>query len=245
LLDDADEAAPRPLDTSKVHRPFGGSDSVSVFVRALHTASTILRNSELVDDGELKREAYANIVTRWCYLLLAVTSLIELAVDAESGKALEAALKEFPKDQALYFARLFVPNVIFALVLEYLGTPKLQLVIDEDSKKAPETVRRLLDVFLYADLGLPDRIKKFRSLANTDGISHFTLELIFFKLVHLFTFRRLGGAEEAQLKELAADVFAMITAAPDKRSQQVVRQKIIQQLDRNRLLQHLKDSNVS
>lgn len=154
-------------------------------------------------------------------------------------------MKGLPKDQGLYMVRLFIPNAIFAMVLEHLGTAKLQLVIDEDIKKAPETLRKLLSVFLYADLGLPDRIKKLRSLAETDDISHFTLELIFFKRVHLFTFRRLGGAEESQLKELAADIFARITAAPDKRIRERVRQKIIHGLEHSRLVQRLKDEHAA
>jgi hypothetical protein len=245
LLDEADEVSPRALGTSQPGKPMGGSDRVSVFVRALNTASAILRNSELVDDGDLKREAYGKVVTRWCHSLLAVTSLIELAADAESEKALEEALEGIPRERALYLVRLFVPNVVFAMVLEYLGTAKLQLVIDEDIERAPETVRKLVSIFLYADLGLPDRIKKLRSLTETEGISHFRLELIFFKLVHMFTFRKLAGAEEGQLKELAGDVFAKITAVPDKRTREAVRQRIIQGLDRRRLLQHLKDGNAT
>jgi hypothetical protein len=53
------------------------TDPVRRFVTCLQIVSSILRNSELVEDAQLKRDAYDAIAGYWCELLIAVLVAVD------------------------------------------------------------------------------------------------------------------------------------------------------------------------
>jgi Calcineurin-like phosphoesterase len=241
LLDEIDERTRKQAGSREeggVHH-YASANDVTRFAETLRISSIILRNSELIDDAKLKHESFERVVYYWCQLLLAGMSVVELLADDSSEKALKEMAPKIEPAVARYILRLLVPNVVFALVFESLGTEKLELVLRNEWSNSKESVRRLLTAVLYADLRLQDWIEKIDELSRGRDANRFLLELLFFKVVHIITFRKLTSGEEKKLKNLAGDLFGRINSASDHRTREGMKAKIVSALNRSQVLRSL------
>jgi len=207
-------------------------DIQSEFVEALIVASAIVRNSELIDDGKLKEESYRFVIRMWAHVMLRWLAVMEVKEDLFRGKALEEAFSDLPKDFAIYMIKMCVPMVVSSLVMEHVGTQKLQVVVRESVGNGAENAAKLLDTMLYADLELPDRFKLFRNIVDDAAISKFELEVIFVKLMHFFILRPLKESEFLILKSLIADVFTRMTSVSDRHKREYVKSMLMQYLEK-------------
>jgi hypothetical protein len=91
-------------------------------------------------------------------------------------------------------------------------------------------------------LRLPDWIPKIRALSEQSTSSKFLLELLFFKMVQISIFKQLAPGEEKVIKALAADLFTRANATSDKRERESMRSRIMQGLDKSKMMKALVNS---
>lgn len=236
LLDEIDNPH-SPVVQLKAQRD--DKDMASNFFEALQTASAILRNSELINDAELKLSAYKKLARYWCQLLLVVLALVEHYVDAQSEKPPEDIVSNIPPELGVYMMKMLMPTAVFSMARESLGTSKLELMIKNDIDTSPETVCKLFSAFLYADLELGNRLKILKDLTIQKGASRFLLELVFHKLMHIYMFRKLSHKEEELIKPILADIYTQFS---DPKNQVVagrIKSSFLSKLDRDKLFKSI------
>lgn len=218
--------------------PSPGSNVINFF-SALQTASAILRNSELIDDVDLKRSSYIKLVEYWSHVLMVILASIELYVDDREKDFIKETIPGMPGEFDVYILKLLAPNAVFAMALESIGTSKLEMMIKGGVDNAPQTVCKLLSSVLYVDLELNDRLSVIKGLADRAGSSRFLVEIIFFKLLHLFMFRRLSGSEEAKIRPMLGEIFARLSEARSQKASDSIKSQIIKNLDKKRLMKKM------
>lgn len=236
-----------PLDPSR----FLQSDRTGVhrYLESLRVASSILRNSELVGDVALKREAYAEFADGWCRVLigttLALDGMEELPGSSGNGKREDPVLGLLqgllPVDNpgvAKYLLKLIVPNVIVSVALESIGTSKLQMIIEEHGKSATSTVQRVLDVFLLVDLRTPRWIHHLDTLFQQYHKNRFVCGLIFAKLFQVFMLGTLRPDEEHQVKGLLAEAITSMVSENRATYKNRIKARFLSDLEKKRLAKH-------
>jgi predicted MPP superfamily phosphohydrolase len=209
--------------------------AISRYWESLRIASCILRNSELIDDGDLKSSGYRALSECWCELLVAVL----VSVESDDDKSVLSAIRGFlPIDNpalATYFLKMMAPNVIISLALESIGTPKMQLIMEVENESKDFAVKRLLNTFLYIDLDLPKRFEVMADMLKDFGKNRFVSELLFFKTIELFLFRRLQKPEEAKVRKLLGDAMSLMLSIDSKQHSDVQKQRLVAALEKARL----------
>jgi predicted MPP superfamily phosphohydrolase len=194
--------------------------AVGKYLSALGIASSILRNSELVGNVELKEIAYNEFTQGWCTFLIEVLSSLSREstsptvkwVDRDDpvAKLLKRMLPNDNPGMAGYMRKLVVPNVIVSLAMESLGTAKLQTIIERHISVGKTTVQRVLDVFLIVDLRLPNWTGRMDRLLRDNSKNRFVSELIFTKLFQIFMLGRLRPSEEEKVKGMLAESITLM-----------------------------------
>jgi hypothetical protein len=208
------------------------------FVAALQIASAILRNSELVDDIELKHRAYGLITGYWCEVLIGVLVTVDFLED--DSRELEAIASLLPLNNpalAAYFLKVIAPTVVMSVALECLGTAKLQLIMERSLRERTEAVRQVLDTFLYTDLELPDRFSYLDALLRKYEGNRFIGELIFFKIGQIFMFRTLSDTDEATVRKILARSIGVIVSADSQVAKDRLKNRVLADLEKKRLTQ--------
>lgn len=225
------------------------SNETPDFFNSLQIASSVLRNSELISNAKLKYEAYVKITRFWCQIIMVILAYVETYEDEKETeeKVVKESVPEMPKEFSMYLLKLLMPNAIFAMAHEYIGTPKLKHIILQDIESdSAQTICKLLSTVLYADLEFEDRLAMLKKLADEKKSVRYLNEIIFFKLLHLFIFRKLNPDEESKIKPLIAEIFVRLSNAKDQRTAKHIKGKLMQSLNKNKLLKASQsdDSNV-
>jgi hypothetical protein len=184
-LDSVDESASR--NGLVAERPRHIESELGRYLAALRIGSSILRNCEFVDEVALKELGYDEFTEGWCQILMSVMASIQDSADGdELGDAspdpmLRLLVGMLPSENpamAKYLRNLIIPNVIFSLATESIGTSKLRLIMERHAKAKGATIQRLLDVFLAIDLRLPHWIEKCDALLRSCRKNQYVSELI-------------------------------------------------------------------
>lgn len=207
LLDEADartlKIPERKSSLTNPRAPGGFPDFISV----LQIASSILRNSELIDDASLKRMAYQKITRYWCEFLLASIFAVELTDENEALQEIKSHLPMFNDTQVGYLLKLVMPNVVGSIMFEYLGTSQLEVVLREHAEEAEYTVERLASTLLQVDLSLPGYLDVVQRLAKSPETSKFSTALILMKLLEKYLFKPMPINEADKLRKVIGDIF--------------------------------------
>lgn len=210
---------------------------IGKYLEALRIGSAVLRNSELVDDVELKRTAYRLFVNCWCEIMIAVMASIDSADDENQGLA---ALRSFlpPENPKLatYLLKMLAPNVIMSIAAESLGTAKLQLLINESISDSETTVERVLSTFLAVDLGFDSRFKALKALLQLTKGKRFTAELVFFKLMQLYLTGRITEKDAVSIKGLLGDSVSAMMSLDTGHERAATKVRLLASLERLKLL---------
>lgn len=210
---------------------------VGRYLEALRIGSAVLRNSELVNDVQLKRVVYKEFVTNWCEIMIAVMISIDSADDENQGLA---ALKSFlpPENPNLanYMLKMLAPNVIMSIAAEAMGTAKLQLLIEEAIDESTSTVESVLNVFLSVDLGFEKRFVSLRKLLQASKGKRFVAELIFFKLMQLYLIGRNVDRDVVNIKELLGESVSLMMSIESGHERAAIKARLLNSLERVKLL---------
>ncbi|SDY41303.1 3',5'-cyclic AMP phosphodiesterase CpdA [Variovorax sp. YR266] len=204
-------------------------DQVSRYMESLRAFSVILRNSELVDDVELKRSSFDLALEMWANASIAVIlSLPDQAKEVIEGIAGKGEERNFGKS-ASSLVRAIIPQVMVAIIAEVLATPKLQLFIRERAAD-PRTLVRVLSVFLALDSDDLDAMKMIEDLLRDFKKNSFVVEMVFFKLL---TIHMTGGsmANHRNFRELMGNSFVLLRGAQGQEAN-LLKGRFLNQLDK-------------
>ncbi len=188
--------------------------AVPDFVAALQITSKILRNSELIDNAQLKIHAYRKIIRYWSQILLVVLLAIELRDEAEELKVLKELEKSLPAtglDIGVLF-KLFAPRSIFGLTLDSLGTNQLEIVIKEHANTADHCIEQLLSTILQIDLSLNDYLDSVDKFLKRNEKQRFSAALIMLKLIEIYTLKPMSDASASRMQKTLSSLQSMIVA---------------------------------
>jgi hypothetical protein len=236
------QSSARKTDVSIDHESMRNKAPLINYFETLRLASAILRNSELVNDAELKHEVYKKLIGKWGEVLLSII----LAVDKDDDLREQQLSELFPGTDKMvtkYLAKVMLPNIIFIMLKESLGTTKLQVVIKEHISDTSIQIDRLLSTFLYTDLMLPDYLEELKKLLNFSSSNRYAIELIFFKLLDLFMFKNISSFDSKKVEELVGQVFILLNDHGSKQVNDLVKSGFITSLQKKDFRKRIVDSN--
>lgn len=243
ILDSFDARSRIEVVDGDFNRERNTRTAVGRYLEALRIGSSILRNSELVGEDGLKEFGYDSLTEGWCQMLIGVMAALES--DGESifgdpvGDPILGVLEELlPNDNpgmAKYLRNLIVPNVIFSIVLESMGTAKLQYVMERHYGMRKSTIQNILDVFMMVDLRLPKWVDHFDGLLKNHHKNRYVCELIFTKLFQIFMLGRLRPIEEEKVKAMLAESIALMTSVRQERVKTRMKGNFLRNLEKRRL----------
>ncbi|MDM0032062.1 metallophosphoesterase [Variovorax sp. J22P271] len=192
---------------SRKRRGAHASD-VGRLIETLRAFSVVLRNSELVDEVSLKRDAFRSVLLLWSTVTLAAIVSVLEALKTDNFVDEEGKSFAIP-DQMKHLMRAIIPQMMISFMTESLSTPKLQLFVREQ-QKSDQTLIKTLSVFLALDADDEHAISMTASILQKFGGNSFVVELIFFRLIHLYFFKEVQGARFNELRSLLGTVFAKL-----------------------------------
>ncbi|SAK56181.1 Calcineurin-like phosphoesterase superfamily domain protein [Caballeronia temeraria] len=234
MLDEADAQTvlvPERRPTLTVRKAPG---TVPDFISALQITSAILRNSELIDDGDLKRSAYRRIAHYWCEILLMAIFSVELRHDNEAFVEIKKIMPMFDEQTFDYLLKLVVPNVIGSIMFEYLGTNQLEVVLKEHAEGSQYAIERLVSTMLQIDLSVPGYLDAVEKLSKDEKTNKFTKSILFMKLLEKYMFKSMPSAEAERLRKLVGNIFVSQRAGGGNRLNLAHRDQLISAMDQNR-----------
>jgi hypothetical protein len=233
--DEAPDILSADHEESRKRRHLPDLGEVGQFVESLRAFSMILRNSELIDDLELKRESFDLALELWAntaiaVILATIEKTKELKLKRKNGELIELADKE---EEVTFLARAMIPQMMISVMSEALSTPKLELFVRERARD-PRTLVRTLAVFLSIDNEDDQAMALARALLNDFRSNGFVMEMLFFRLLGTYISQ---GQEEAnpKLRDLLGDLFVILRGGSWKENA-FVKSRFLSNLDKNFLV---------
>jgi predicted MPP superfamily phosphohydrolase len=247
LLDRLDSQSSRRISNAP-NEPakMSSQDPGRRFMGCLQIASAILRNSELVEDPDLKLDAYETITGYWCEVIIGVLIAVEFLEDDPKSSEVFADL--FPAERhglATYFLKMLAPIVVMCVTLESLGTAKLQLIMEQCLKAPQPIAKQVLNTFLYVDLNFRERFKFVAELLDQHKGNRFVAELIFLKIAGIFGYARLTDKEESEVKTLLARSIDVVLTADSHKEKNRLKNRVLADIEKRRLTQSKSPSSQS
>lgn len=157
------------------------------FVSALKTYSNILRNSELIDDIDLKESALSYALELWSKLIITTYEIIRNTKLSELPEKADTGLGELTPSEFEKIARLLMPQAISAIMTESLATPKLEkFVLDE--ARSPTPVIKFLATMLCTENINSASIEVIKNNLKSLCKNNIAIQAIFIKLVTMYYF---------------------------------------------------------
>ena len=209
------------------------------YLEALRVGSAVLRNSELVNDVQLKRTVYKQFVANWCEIMIAVMMSIDSTEDENQGlAALKSFLPPGNPNLANYLLKMLAPNVIIAIAAEAIGTAKLQLIIEEAISQSTSTAEKIVNVFFSVDLGFDKRFIFLKGLLLESKGKRFVAELVFFKLMQLYLIGRISDRDVLRIKDLLGESVSSMMSIDSGQERAATKARLLSSLERMKLLKH-------
>lgn len=221
-----------PTDVSLDHdagrkRQGMGPSSVQLdFVAALRAFSIVLRNSELIDDVELKRACLDDALQLWSKLLIASLEWVA-KMDLDSTE-----LDNQEKTNVRLLMQLVVPQGIITIMSEALSTPKLETFIMEKVTDK-ETIIRSLSVFLAIDIVTKESITAAKKLLKDMEKNPLIVQILFFKLLSLYLFEAQSNSIKL-LRDCLAEAFTVLRGS-SRQNKAMLKGQFLNSLDKQRV----------
>ncbi|MFM7010121.1 MAG: metallophosphoesterase [Betaproteobacteria bacterium] len=174
------------VSRKRAHLPDAGE--VTQFFESLRAFSTILRNSELVNDVQMKSECVNLALEMWAAF---TNSVIRALTENSTEIAAELKIEDSQKGAGIAsLVRALVPQMVVSFMSETLSTPKLELFIAEKTKDSRLLIR-VMAVFLAIDADCTDAPRFVLELIRDYRKNSFVIEMLFFRLLQV---TMMGGA---------------------------------------------------
>lgn len=189
--------------------------------------SRVLRNSDGIEDLELKQKVYNSIVKNSMILTVIIKDQLALYANTHNGSLPSAY--GFVKNVSVFFR--FMPFALQATLGEIMATRKL--VGFFESKYNKDVREKVSDIEKYFSIGMLwdstglDNKKIIKSFIKQVG-NNSAQDYVFFKLLYCFNTQVvLGSEEEDQYIDLLVDL--------------KVKQKMLKAIEKDKLKKHMKD----
>lgn len=200
------------------------SDRKTQFMQCLMLLSRVLRNCELVDDLELKKNSLRSTLVYWGKLTLMLMLLCQDHLESQASEELKDH-----KDKIYDFVSVLLPLIVQSAIRDQLGSEKLEMFIRDGIKESQnELYLNILYTFLYVDLKLPGYVDEIKLLVKKVAHIRYFAEIIVAKLTGYYLLGDLSKGERQAIENLIAEVYLHKDKWPDKKGQ--LRGKIITQL---------------
>lgn len=208
------------------------------FISYAKVISAVVRNLELVNDPELKRNSFESILKIWSIIFNESFLLAE-----ESNKILAEVASDGELEIIKSFTITLIPQSVIIMMGECLANPKMDVVYNNYINSESGFSEKLISVLLTAEAGSNNWINNINhiiDLADDYNARKMLGQVLFFRLISLLMTKVMSKKEQESVKEIAANLFILVNGLTKESKQRVtlVKQKFKVDLDR-RMLNYL------
>jgi 3',5'-cyclic AMP phosphodiesterase CpdA len=191
-------------------------DHKDKFLYNLILFSKVIKNCEFIDDLSFKRRVFKKCMSYWSLFLLITimvgeeifkTEIQKQVMTDEITEELRQQLKTH-EDELNNLLKVMLPLMIQSMIHTTVGSEKLKPIISlEIDDTSNEELQFLLCTMLYADLKLPDYLNKIKNLINKTDTHKYLFEIVLYKLMIYYMFRRLPENSRKEMENLMGDIY--------------------------------------
>ncbi|MBU6956552.1 metallophosphoesterase [Pseudomonas sp. CVAP len=238
LIEEAEISSKASIDHdhARQRHPTAPLSNQMHFIGALRAYSNILRNSELIDDVELKKACLNEVLVMWSKIIVSTISYLNVA-----------SLDEFPDDvggmsqsQFKVFARLMIPQLVSSLMAESLATPKLESFILAETNNSAQCISFLSTMLAIENIN-KHSIQAVRKLLRESGANNIVAQAIFIRLLTLYHYEAPTSSLGA-VRDCLGDAFSVLRGSSSA-ERSMLKGKFLQHIDEKRT-NNLEDSEA-
>lgn len=224
--------------TSRKRDQFERSSDELLFVAALRTLSVVVRNSELVDDVNLKQTALSTALEYWSKFLISALKVIQDSdlQEVRIPGLFPPGLSEERLRQGLF---LMLPQAIISMMSECLATAKLQVFLQKASLEKDAIIPCLASL-MSLESGDQNAAAMVKNVLQRFGDNRFIAQLIFFKVLIIYQLNNLTGSQATGVRSCLVDAFKALRGGPSGQSASEAT-KFLENIDRSRSLSEMKN----
>lgn len=246
------------LNSEETDEDQGVPKETEDFYLLVYIYGSILKNAELLDKSDkiqhLENYMYAMNILLGEIFVLADNIKKEISFEEykkrnqKEGKELTQEDFEKSKEQALEMIKVTFPIAIQHAILENIGTPKLEIAIDElMEQKESKPFEKFMLEFLKCDLKLGNIISELRRYIQKET-SIGILKLIFIKLVFYYRMRFFGTNTQIYNYILDLIIEVQIKLKPEesphltkvfKGNKSVIRKEVAKQIEKKQSIRDM------
>ncbi len=226
------DAAPRPEDDP--------IQNLTTIAPIIEVYASCIRNCELIDDIGFKKEHLHHCIEASLTLLYLIYMMIEGFVDQFDNEEMEELIAkleaetdrefEFTEKQteqmtrfAIYLMRIMPAVMLEAILSEWLRSPKLASVIEQEIRdQSSPTATRLTAVLIYADQLLPRFAQYAEDISRETIHNKFYREVIFTRLRFIYSMRELTQSQRNSIEDTLAGIFVRHKGKPPRDKSKVI-----------------------
>ena len=173
--------------------------------RLLKLAAVVVKNSEEIDDIDIKKLAYETIIlSSQSYLLFSKISLLKYFY--KNNKAPTS----FPKNINFRLFIKILPLIHQVMLTDWIGTPKLGIAIDQllNEYSQSENIsdyEKFISIFIYSDVRSSNYTSLLKSVTKVFD-KNYILDLCFLKLMTYYYMRSKDKSSDEFYLNLLADI---------------------------------------
>jgi hypothetical protein len=190
--------------------PLTTDDDLPLLARAIQGVallSSVLRDSEEVDDLDLKTEVLASVLEGWGHV---VDGLLEDESFAEMVLAMQDKVPEDQRNAFNSFAKVVPGLIVWAGISESLASRKLVLLLQrlvDDHEFTSKAQSAVTGAILVQAIHDPDWETQYGRLIEDHEASWFVQEVLALTLMVAFDQAPTGSAQEARVRDLATRIY--------------------------------------
>jgi len=227
-------------DHARQRHPAAPLSSQMHFIGALRAYSNILRNSELIDDVELKKLCLNDVLTMWSKIIVSTTNYLNGTTAEDFPDEIQTHGSLTPS-QFKVFAKLMIPQLVSSLMAESLATPKLESFILTETNNPSQCISFLSTMLTIENLNTHS-IKAIRKLLKDSGNNNITTQALFIRLLTLYYFEAPSSSLDA-IRDCIGEAFNVLRGSSNN-ERSVMKGKFLQHIDEKRAT-NLEDDEIA
>lgn len=144
-----------------------------------------------------------------------VCNIFDVKVMASRSEAGESGTNE-SKTEHEYFRRIMIPLMLKGLLVEMLGSEKLEHVFSKIDTSTMSLGLELLHTLFWLDLRFRDFVRKATEFSKRAWDHDYILDLLLVSLCHMYIMRRISRGERLQLERLIGDLWIRLKGGRTK-----------------------------
>jgi hypothetical protein len=218
-------------DHARQRHPAAPLSNQMHFIGALKAYSNILRNSELIDDIDLKRDCLNDALIKWSKIIVSTLVYIDNTDAEDFPDDPPSQFTSFTPTQFKEFVKLMIPQLVSSLMVESLATPKLEKFILAETESKIQSVSFLSTMLAIENLN-KHSIESVRKLLKTLNGNNIAIQTVFIRLLTLYYFEAPTTSLEA-IRDCIGDAFNTLRGA-SSRERSVMKGQFLQHIDQKR-----------